>query len=188
MCCANHGTFEPDHLTVCIFYLLIPQDNIPAEGCSADADCSSSQDCASSVCYSGRCSTVLSMECCGNYLCEEGEDTLDEETSLPVCSDCGLITLDTPTCKNCSTPMGIMFDVTTTQDIIVKNLRVQLSGGKNYLVVYISMYGNYSEIATDPSQWAQVYTDSFEELGKPRSYAVTAFTRCSLPPLLILGI
>jgi hypothetical protein len=58
-----------------------------------------------------------------------------------------------------------MFDLASAQDITIKSLRVQLWSGMNNVVVYLAP-GNYSDKATDPSEWTQIYANSFVQLGE----------------------
>lgn len=93
---------------------------------------------------------------------------------MPECSDCNLSTLDTLPCTECWDPKGVMFDVTSSQDISIESLNVQLSSGRNYIVVYTSP-GNYSDKVTDPSQWTRVYTNSFEGMSEFKLLAECIF-------------
>lgn len=145
--------------------ILTLQDNIPPSGCSRDSDCVTTV-CASSTCISGRCSHILQEECCGNLVCDLSD--------TPECNDCNLSTLDTLPCTECSYPKGVMFDVTSSQDITIESLKVQLSNGINYVVVYMAP-GNYSDKVTDPSQWTRVYTNSFAVSGEYKLLAQCIF-------------
>lgn len=100
----------------------------------------------------------MQEECCGNFEC----DSEDEG-----CSDCDLVTLGTSTCNgsDCENPTAVMFDLSSSQDISIKSVNIQLYDGTNNIVVYVAS-SNYSNVATDPSQWTRLYTNTFAQLGK----------------------
>ncbi len=125
-----------------------------------DAECSHEQSCALDVCNAGHCAYFMKDYCCGNFVCEEG----DNITNLS-CSDCDYFFVNTPECYDCWKPTGFMFDVASAQDITIKSLKVQLWSGMNNIVVYTAP-GNYSDKATDPFKWTQVYRNSFVQLGE----------------------
>jgi hypothetical protein len=126
-----------------------------------DNQCASGKSCAVDVCVSGHCSYYIQEqeECCGDFVCGAGEAS--------GCSDCELTTISNPSCSGdeCSTPKGMMFDVTSSQDIVINSLAIQLYNGTNNIAVYTTD-GSYSAVPTDPSQWTRIYTNSFVELGE----------------------
>lgn len=113
------------------------------------------------VCISGHCSYYVQEEeeCCGDLVCGAGEAS--------DCSDCELTTISNPSCSGdeCETPKGLMFDVASSQDIVINGLTVQLYNGTNNVVVYTTA-GSYSDAPTDPSQWMRIYTNSFVTSGE----------------------
>ena len=100
-------------------------------------DCNSGLSCVSDVCNAGHCSHFVQEDCCANFVCDDGEDVAQ-------CSDCELSTLNTAACTtDCTEPKGVMFDLTSNQDIIIESLTIQLYSGTNNIVVYTGLaYGN----------------------------------------------
>jgi hypothetical protein len=137
------------------------QDNVPVGGCSQHDDCDLGGSCVSYVCNAGHCSHYfLQEDCCANFVCDDDED-------IATCSDCELSTLSTTACTDCTSPKGVMFDLTSNRDIIINSLTIQLYNGTNNIVVYTGLaYGNYSNKATDPNQWTPIYTNTFVQLGE----------------------
>lgn len=60
-----------------------------------------------------------------------------------------------------------MFALKSALDITITSLRVQLWSGINNIVVY-NAPGNYSDKATDSSEWTQIYANSFVQLGEDK--------------------
>lgn len=65
-----------------------------------------------------------------------------------------------------------MFDVSSAQEVTIDGLKIQLYNGTNDVVVYASN-GTYVDKATDPSQWFQIYSNSFSLPGNSKEMLIT---------------
>ena len=133
-----------------------PGSDAPSFSCTQDHDCFDGVTCTVDTCNltSGTCENVVSSNCtCENFVCEVGEHS---------CQDCGPFTLKAPDCQHgCYAPQGIMFDVSSKNDITLNGLWLRLYSNtvvSSYVTVYTAP-GNYSTHYNNPGSWTQVHRE-----------------------------
>eukprot|EP00956_Cyclotella_meneghiniana_P044131 scaffold302811_cov215-Cyclotella_meneghiniana.AAC.1 len=73
---------------------------VPSQICTADSQCDDGNLCTIGICdVTGTCTSVMRDVCCGNGVCEAGENRNN-------CSQDCTFTLSTPTCSSCYIPYG----------------------------------------------------------------------------------
>ena len=123
--------------------------------CNQNIDCDDGDSCTEDICESGKCQNPISMSnCCGNGMCEVNEDG---------CDDCGPFTLIASDCLvDCHTPHGIMFDLSSSNDITLHGLRFKVYASESDVYSDVTVYtapGSYADHYNNPSSWTQVHQE-----------------------------
>lgn len=144
--CTREGSITYDIQTICI------------QG--QDSNCDDNNACTVDTCNDGTCVNTITDNCCGNFVCEEGEEQ-------KCAADCGPFELETPPCATdkCWIPQGLMFDVSATKGIILNGLsfRVYCQGffcTVNSVVTIYTASGSYNDHYNDRSSWTEVTSQS----------------------------
>ena len=132
-------------------------DCSPGMPCTPDADCyDDGNNCTANACTNGTCAITVEDDCCGNFVCEAGEQA---------CPDCGPFELAAPACVGtCWIPSGLMFDVTAIDGINLIGLSFQVysrnPGRVNDVVTVYTASGSYNDHYNDRSSWTEVTSQS----------------------------
>eukprot|EP00956_Cyclotella_meneghiniana_P024609 scaffold49680_cov63-Cyclotella_meneghiniana.AAC.2 len=138
----------------------IPSSQPSSTRCNLDTDCDDGVSCTTDTCVDGSCIYMMNVNCCGNFICEAGE----EACSL----DCGPFVLDTGSALSGQAITTFMFDVEA--DVLISRLTVKLTFGTSYVTVYTSSggfadsnkYEDETEITMDFSESVVVSAGSIQ--------------------------
>lgn len=125
---------------------------VSSQICTADSQCDNGNLCTIGICdVTGTCTSVMRDGCCGNGVCEAGENRNN-------CSQDCTFTLSTPTCSTCYIPYGVQFDVQATiNDLDISKIRFRVYNGNANIKVYTSA-GSYKHAET--GDWTLIASES----------------------------
>ncbi len=131
-----------------------PTTEVPTVSCVKDNDCFDGNSCSLDMCQpeTGQCINTMLSSCCGNGICEEGESDCR--------ADCGPFTLHATECITCTTPFGIMFDVTAKKDIVIEELAFRHYKGDAAVTIYTTL-GTHYDRSEIPEVWTKIANDRY---------------------------